>query len=123
VASRVRSLSTALNLRDFASLCDEMFDELLIERWRPNQGERAVAVDLGDSYRVKIATANADPHKMELEVTGNTMRLRVPSGNGTSKHTCRFAHPIDPEQVSASWHQGILQIVLPKRRPRRIAVE
>jgi HSP20 family molecular chaperone IbpA len=41
---------------------------------------------------------------------------------GASRHTCRFAHPVDTERVTASWSEGILQIVLPKRRPRRIAV-
>jgi HSP20 family molecular chaperone IbpA len=98
-----------------------MFDDLLISRWR--QGERAVAVDLGDSYKVKIAAANADPQAMELEVSDYAMHLRVPAVAGASKHTCRFAHPIDSERVTASWREGVLEIVLPKRRPRRITVE
>jgi HSP20 family molecular chaperone IbpA len=121
VASRTLPQSTAFALRDFASVCDEMFDDLLISRWR--QGERAVAVDLGDTYQVKIATASADPQAMELEVSDYTLDLRIPAVTGASKHTCRFAHPIDSERVTASWREGVLQILLPKRRPRRIAVE
>jgi HSP20 family molecular chaperone IbpA len=98
-----------------------MFDDLVISRWR--QGERTVAVDLGDSYQVKIATANADPQAMELEVSDYGMHLRVPGVTGGSKHACRFAHPIDSDRVTASWREGILEILLPKRRPRRITVE
>jgi len=98
-----------------------MFDDLLISRWQ--QGERTVAADLGDSYQVKIAIANADPKSMELEVSDYAMHLRVPAVTGASKHTCRFAHPIDSDRVTASWRDGLLEILLPKRRPRRIAVE
>lgn len=98
-----------------------MFDDLLISRWR--QGERTVAIDLGDTYQVKIDAANADPQSMELEVSDYAMHLRVPAVTGASKHTCRFAHPIDSERVTASWRDGLLEILLPKRRPRRIAVE
>lgn len=98
-----------------------MFDDLLISRWR--QGEQTVAADLGDTYQVKIAIPNADPQAMELEVGDYTMHLRVPGATGASKHTCRFAHQIDSERVSASWREGVLQVLLPKRRPRRITVE
>jgi HSP20 family molecular chaperone IbpA len=120
VASRAIQPLELFALGDFARMCDEMFDDLLVSRWR--QGERVVAIDRGDSYQVKIATANADPQAMELEVSDYFLHLRVPAVTGASKHTCRFAHPIDTERVTASWREGVLQIVLPKRRPRKIAV-
>lgn len=100
-----------------------MFEDLLIARWRPDKGERTVAVDLGDAYQVQIAAANADPKSMELEVSDYALHLRIPAITGASRHACRFAHPIDSERVTASWREGILDILLPKRRPRRIAVE
>ena len=66
------------------------------------------------TYQVKIATADADPQTMELEVSDYLLHLRVPAVTGASRHTCRFAHPIDSERVTASWREGILQIVLPE---------
>jgi len=125
VASRIPPVLPAYGLPEFNDLCDQMFDDLLIARWRPRAGqpgERAVAVDLGGSYQVNIATAGADPHAMELEVTDYALLVRVPAKSGHTHSSCRFPHPIDCDQVSASWRDGVLQIILPKKQPRRITV-
>jgi HSP20 family molecular chaperone IbpA len=102
-----------------------MFDELLIARWRGRLGpggDRVVAVDHGESYRVTIPTADADPKTLELEVSDHSLRLSMASWSGPAQHTCHFPHPIDSERVTASWRDGTLQVTLPKKRGRRIAV-
>ena len=110
-------------MRDFARLCDELFDDLLIQRWRQRDGERIVAVDLGESYEVKINAENTDPHAIELEVSDHVLQLRLPRVGGTGRHSCRFSQAIDSERVTANWRDGVLHISLPKRMPRRIPVE
>jgi HSP20 family molecular chaperone IbpA len=126
VARRTPPVLSAYALPDFNNLCDQMFDDLLIARWRPRRGhpgERVVAVDLGTSYQVNITTADADPHAMELEVTDYALLVRSPSKSGHTHNSCRFPHPIDCDRVTASWRDGVLQIVLPKKPRRRITVE
>lgn len=103
-----------------------MFDELLVARWRGRPGSggiRLVAVDQGESYQVTIPTTDADPQTMELEVSDHSLRLSMPSWNGSAQNTCHFPHPIDSERVTASWRDGVLQVTLPKKRGRRIVVE
>jgi HSP20 family molecular chaperone IbpA len=118
---------TAYALPDFKDLCDRMFDDLLVARWRPRGGdqvgERAVAVDLGTSYQVNITTADADPQTMELEVTDYELVVRIPAKSGHAHNSCRFPHPIDCDQVTANWREGVLQVILPKKPKRRIPVE
>jgi HSP20 family molecular chaperone IbpA len=111
-------------LRDFKSVCDEMFDELLVARWRgrPGSSDRLAAVDHGESYQVTISTADADPNALELEVSDHSLRLRIPAWSGSVQNTCHFPHPIDSDRVTASWRDGVLQVTLPKKRGRRIAV-
>jgi HSP20 family molecular chaperone IbpA len=112
-------------LRDFKNLCDEMFDELLVARWRarPGLGSDLVAVDHGESYQLTLPTVDADPQTMELEVSDHSLRLRMPSWSGSAQNTCHFPHPIDSERVTAIWRGGVLQVTLPKKRGRRIVVE
>jgi HSP20 family molecular chaperone IbpA len=113
-------------LRDFKNLCDEMFDELLVARWRGRPGsgsDRLVAVDQGESYQVTLPTADADPQTLELEVSDHSLRLSIPSWSGSAQNTCHFPHPIDSERVTANWRDGVLQVTLPKKRGRRIVVE
>ena len=103
-----------------------MFDDLLIAHWRPRTGlpsARVVAVDLGASYQVNITTAGADPHAMELEVTDYALLVRIPAKSGHTQNSCRFPHPIDCDRVTASWREGVLQVILPKKPRRRITVE
>ena len=111
-------------LADFRNVCDEMFDELLVARWRgrPARLIASRAVELGESYQVTISTADADPNALELEVSDHSLRLRIPAWTGALQNTCHFPHPIDSDRVTASWRDGVLQVTLPKKRGRRIAV-
>ncbi len=116
----------AIATRDFEHACDELFDELL-GRWRGRLAAgatAAVALDCGVHYEVRIPARVADPHAIEVEVTGSTLRVRVPEGElPPAEHNVSLAHPVDHERTTARWARGVLIITLPKRRGRRVTVE
>ncbi len=111
---------------DFARTCDELFDEMLLGRWRPawERGrERAVIVDRGGEYEVTIAAADADPRRIEVEAGDRRLLVRIPGVAGARESAFDFSHPIDNARVRAQWRAGALRITLPKRRGRRISIE
>jgi len=111
---------------DFARAVDELFDDLLIARWRDNPRqtlERPLVIDHGLHYEVKIATGVAEPNSMEVEVSDLRLTVRFPGRTGVVDNTFNFAQPVESETVSAKWTSGVLSIVLPKKRARRVTVE
>jgi HSP20 family molecular chaperone IbpA len=113
-------------LGDFARAVDELFDDMLITRWRENPRptfERPLVVDRGPHYEVTVATAGAEPKALEVEVSDLRMVVRFPGPAGMVEHTFNFGQPVESEKVSAKWNSGLLAIVLPKKRGRRVTVE
>jgi HSP20 family molecular chaperone IbpA len=111
----------------FERTFDELFEELLIDRWcRPTQvrflGEAEIA-EHDDEYRLKIAAAGADPEKLEAEVTEWRLTIRIPASAGMRERTFDFGHRLDVDRVSARFTGGVLEICLPKASGRRIDVE
>ncbi len=120
-------LSDTKALRDFERACDELFDEWL-GRWRGGAAvvasAGAVAVDRGEAYEVRIEDAMADPQAIYVEVGEAGLIVRIPAGARPAvEHTMTFAQPIDLERVTSRWESGILKIVLPKLRGRRVKVQ
>ncbi len=126
MASRTPEGGGPLRFGDFARAVDELFEDLLITRWRENRRrtlERPRVSDHGSHYEVKVATAGADPNAMEVEVSDLRLVVRFPGPAGVVENTVNFAQPVECEAVSAKWNSGVLSIVLPKKRGRRVTVE
>jgi HSP20 family molecular chaperone IbpA len=111
---------------DFARTFDELFDDLLITRWRENRRrtlDRALMIDRGPHYEAKVPTAGAEPSAVAVEVSDWRLIVRFPGPAGEVENIFDFKHAIECDSVSAKWNSGVLWIVLPKKRGRRITIE
>ena len=111
---------------DFDRAFDQLFEELLIDRWRATTrrmpGDHAIVMDCGSRYEVQISTAGLDPQKLEIEVDENRLTVHGPTGGGgKSEHSFTFADAVDRDAVTARWSNHVLLIVLPKRKKRSLA--
>ncbi len=73
-------------------------------------------------YRVKIALPEADPQKLEVEVSEWRLAVRTPTAQGREETILDFSHRIDTERATARFEAGILEVLLPKARRRKIEV-
>ncbi|HEX3408899.1 MAG TPA: Hsp20/alpha crystallin family protein [Candidatus Binataceae bacterium] len=111
---------------DFARAVDELFDDLLIARWREHRRpatERPMVHDAGPHYEVRVMTPGAEPKAIEVEVSDLRLIVRFPGTAGMVEHTFDFALPVEGAEVRAKWSAGVLAVVLPKKRGRRVIVE
>jgi HSP20 family molecular chaperone IbpA len=110
----------------FDRACDEMFEDLLITRWQGARRVRnlgkALVIEEEENYRVRIALSDADPQKLEVEVSEWRLTVRAPAEQGRTESTFDFAHPIETERVTARFDGGILEVFVPKARGRKIEV-
>ncbi len=115
----------AIRLDDFQRVFDQLFDDLLIERWRlaetAGASEHAIVRDYGDRYEVRIALGGADPADVQIEVGEQRLTVRVPEAAGVQGGVFSFSAPVDRDAVTAKAFEGTLTIVLPKKpRLRRV---
>jgi HSP20 family molecular chaperone IbpA len=114
-------------LGQFERTIDEFFDELLIDRWRAGVGnrfEQGEVIDHPDSYEIRVTTEGIDPAKIEVESLGQRLTVRAPVGpNRNIESSFRFAEAIDAEAASARWTNGVLTVILPKQKTRRIRLK
>lgn len=118
--------SGPLQFGDFERAFDEVFEDLLITRWRETRRrtlDRALVTDHGPHYEVTVPTAGADPNAVAVEVSDWRLVVRFPGPSGEVENTFDFEHPVECESVSAKWNSGVLRIVLPKKRGRRVTIE
>ncbi len=120
--------SRGFGIADFERAFDEFFDEMLIDRWKCGtpavEFERAQVVDHRDNYEVRVAAVGVDPAKIQAEVSGQRLTVRVPDKlGGTLESSFAFSDPIDGEASTATWSEGTLVITLPKKKGRRIALK
>lgn len=111
---------------EFQRTCDQLFEDLLIERWQERRSTSrgsALLIDLGDRFEVRIALEGADPREFEIEASERRLRIRTPGPLGPIDNLLELPHPIDPEATTARSDGGVLLIALPKRRGRRILIE
>jgi HSP20 family molecular chaperone IbpA len=119
--------SDMIALLNFERACDELFDEWL-GRWHgaaaPGASGGAVVVDRGEEYEVRIEAAVEDPEVIHVEVSESGLIVRIPGGaHPAVERRMTFAQPIDRERTTARWAGGMLTIVLPKLRGRRVKVQ
>jgi HSP20 family molecular chaperone IbpA len=113
---------------DFERAFDEFFDELLIDRWKcgteSGRFERAQVTDHPDRYEVHVAAMGVDPAKIQVEVSGQRVALRMPEKlGGILQRSFSFADAIDGEASTARWSDGTLIVTLPKKKARRISLK
>ena len=118
--------SDITRLRDFERACDELFDEWL-GRWHGGAAAvspNAVIVDRGDRYEVRVEAAVEDPEVIHVEVTEASLTVRIPAGTDPEvERRMSFTQAVDQENTTAQWADGILTVVLPKLRGRRVKVQ
>ncbi len=115
-------------IADFERAFDQFFDEMLIDRWKAGAStlefERTQVVDRHDRYEVRVAAVGVDPTKIQAEVSGQRLAVRVPDKlGGTLESSFAFSDSIDGEASTAKWSEGTLVITLPKKKGRRIALK
>jgi HSP20 family molecular chaperone IbpA len=119
--------SDTIALREFERACDELFDEWL-GRWRGGAAATssggAVVIDRGEEYEVRVDAAVEDPEVIHVEVEEARLIVRIPAGaHPAFERRMTFAQPVDRERAMARWAGGMLTIVLPKLRGRRVKVQ
>lgn len=115
-------------IEDFDRAFDEFFDELLIDRWKcgteSGPFERAQVIEHPDRYEVRVSALGVDPEKIQVEVSGQRVALRMPEKlGGVQQRSFSFAAAIDGEASTAKWSQDTLIITLPKMKARRISLK
>jgi HSP20 family molecular chaperone IbpA len=123
VAQRIRPFAGEIAFGDFERAVDQLFDDLLLSRWRTPGFEYAPVVDHGGHYEVRIAAAGADPRRMEVEVTERRLHVRISGIARPVDRSFELAHAVDPAGVTARWTRGVLEIRLPKKRGHKIRIE
>jgi len=128
VAARTASKPSAGIFGEFERLCDQLFDEHLISRWRGHRRaaqpfENALMLDHGTHYEIRIATSAADARSIDIEVTERRLSVRIPGPTGVAENVFDFSSPVDCDAVSARLSEGILRIVLPKKPGRRVEIK
>ncbi|MFZ0486253.1 MAG: Hsp20/alpha crystallin family protein [Arenicellales bacterium] len=144
--------STSLNADQFNHFrrLERELDELL-GRWRqPGAGIRSVARDTfppinvgvtADRVDVYVFAPGLDPKQINVTVENNLLsisgerRIEVPEQgtfyrrerhDGPFRRVVTLPEDTDPDKISASYRDGILQVTVQRResaRPRRVEVE
>ena len=112
--------------QEFDRVFNELFEDLLIRRWHGHGGLRqagkSIIAEDEESYRVKIPLPHVDPENLVVEVTESRLTVRGLAGEGREQSTLVFSRRIDTERVTARFEAGILEVMLPKARGRKIEV-
>jgi HSP20 family molecular chaperone IbpA len=111
---------------EFDRAFNEVFEDLLIKRWRRpgrvRDSGKALVIEDAEAYRIKITLPDADPQKLEVEVSEWRLVVRSPMAQGRDEKTLDFSHRIDTERVTARFEAGVLEVLAPKAHGRKIEV-
>jgi HSP20 family molecular chaperone IbpA len=79
--------------------------------------------DKGDDLLVVVEIPGADPHKIDLEVNATTLTIHASLSErlkrdrlGSYRGSLNLPEPVEPEQATADYVEGLLEVVLPKTR-------
>jgi|EndMetStandDraft_5_1072996.scaffolds.fasta_scaffold28281_4 HSP20 family protein len=82
-----------------------------------------------NGWRVRVALPGIAAEHVSVNVTGQTLHIRASeeSGDTVTRYQRRLNIPetADPDRVSATYRNGLLEIVLPLResaKPRQVAI-
>jgi HSP20 family molecular chaperone IbpA len=112
--------------QDFDRVFNELFEAVLINPWRERGRARsfgkALIIEDEENYRVRLAVSTADPDELEVEVSDWRLTVRTPGVEGGEQNSFDFSQRIDIERVTARFEAGILDVMVPKARGRKIEV-
>jgi len=131
-----RSRSDMFDVLDaFERDLDNLFDDLLITRWRGagarvddriqtppglRHPPRTEVIEHRDRYEVRMAQLAADRDQIDIEASERRLVVRSVMATGPTERVVEFKHLIEPEAVTARFEDRGLTIVLPKRPGRKI---
>ncbi|HUY25826.1 MAG TPA: Hsp20/alpha crystallin family protein [Candidatus Binataceae bacterium] len=117
----------ALIFGDFAHAVDAFFDEILVDRWKcgaASQFERSEFSELPDRYEIRLASRGLDPATIEVETRGQRLTVRATADErGRLESTFTFSEYVEHEAASAAWSMGVLTVVVPKHKARKIRLK
>ncbi|MFZ1889520.1 MAG: Hsp20/alpha crystallin family protein [Candidatus Binataceae bacterium] len=106
---------------------DAFFDEMLVDRWKCGAAsgfERTELSDLPDRYEIRVASRGVDPKSIEVESRGQRLTVRADAAEfGRLESIFTFAENVDSESASARWSHGVLTVIVPKHKARKIALK
>lgn len=130
MAARIpKSASTAgaLFFGDFERAVDAFFDEMLVDRWKcgaASEFEHTELADLPDRYEIRLASRGVEPGTIEVESRGQRLTVRASAGPyGRLESGVALAESVEPESASAAWARGVLTIIVPKHKARKIVLK
>jgi HSP20 family molecular chaperone IbpA len=106
---------------DFQREFDELFDELLIGRWRTpaTESDPAMVLERKGAYEVRLCTGTFKPSELEVVVSEDRLTVRARHGaDHLWERLVTFSDPIQTQKVNAKWAKGNLTILLPKKNKR-----
>jgi HSP20 family protein len=122
--------------REFAPLFERAFPVLPFEaRWEPYWGFETE--ELPNEYVIRAEVPGFEASELEVTMTGNVLTLRaehrpaekepaVERAYARLERTVTLPTGVNPEAVEARYHNGILEVHVPKTpeaMPRRIEVK
>jgi len=117
----------ALILGDFAHAVDAFFDEILVDRWKcgaASQFERSEFSELPDRYEIRLISRGVDPATIEVETRGQRLTVRAMADeHGHLENTFTFSEYVEHEAASAVWSKGVLTVVVPKHKARKVRLK
>lgn len=129
-------MATYNPIRDMERLADVLFEN-------PARGPRQMPMDLyrdGDRYMLTADLPGMDPGSVDIDVDGQLLTIRaertLPSGEnvkwitrertpGSFLRQLSLGQGIDTENISASYDNGVLSVMIPmseRARPRKVQV-
>jgi HSP20 family molecular chaperone IbpA len=112
---------------DFERAVDAFFDEMLVDRWKcgaASRFESAEVSDLPDRYEIRLASRGVDPKSIEVESRGQRLTVRAGAAEfGRLESVFTFAENVESESASAAWSRGVLTVIVPKHKARKIALK
>jgi HSP20 family molecular chaperone IbpA len=123
VAQRISPIAGTIIFGDLEHAVDQLFEDLLVSRWRGPQAAQSLVVDRGEHYEVRIGAPGADPTLIEVEVTERRLNVRIPGPARAFNHSFELPLPVETVGVIARWSGEFLEIKLPKKPGRKIKVE
>ncbi|MGH7778536.1 MAG: Hsp20/alpha crystallin family protein [Candidatus Binataceae bacterium] len=111
----------------FERAVDAFFDEMLVDRWKCGAAiefEHTEFSDLPDRYEIKLASRGIEPITIEVEARGQRLTVRAAAGQfGPLESVFDLGENVEPESAAATWSRGVLSVVVPKHKARKIALK
>ena len=128
----------------FREAMDRMFDESFLRAALPTGRGASFPIDLAETdqgFMLRASLPGVKPEDVQITIHGDTLNIRGESKteeerkeqnwiiheqrSGAFHRTVTLPAPVNPDQAEARFHDGILELTLPKAeqaRPRQIKV-